>query len=116
MAEAEDGQHDHQLEVAAADIRDHVGDDGLFQALGTGDEKKPEVHDGNQGEQKRDMNVIVFMPHEHIDACQDDRNDKGGEVISVNHGSSSSGFSGGIIARDEECWIMFSFGKHEKHM
>ena len=36
VAEAEDGQHDHQLQVATADISDLIGHDGFLKALGTG--------------------------------------------------------------------------------
>ena len=85
MAEAENGQHDHQLQVAAADIGNLVSHDGFFQAVSPGVEQETEVDDRNQRKQKRDMDVMVLVPDKHINACQHDGNDKGGKVVSVKH-------------------------------
>ena len=86
VAEAENGQHDHQLQKAAADVGKLVRHERFLKAPGPGVKEKTEIDNRHQDKEERDMDIVVPVPDEHVKPAQNDGDNERGEIIRVDHG------------------------------
>ena len=69
-AEAENSQHYHQLQEAAADVRKARRGQRNLGGMRLSLEQKSQIGNRNQGENQSDMYVEMLAPKQHIDTGQ----------------------------------------------
>ena len=81
LAEAEDGQHDHQLQEQAADKTQLLGCEDCLLRGSVGKEHHGEIEDRHQGKDQRDMHVKMLLPDEHVQQRTDQGSDKDSLIV-----------------------------------
>ena len=87
VAQGEDDQHQKQLQIAAADIAQAVGVEGLAEGVGAGQQHIGEVRDRHEHKDHRDVHVEVPVPQAGVDDRQQHRQEEADVIKGCNHGS-----------------------------